>query len=94
MQCEEKIAGGKLVCIEVWSADSSTADAVRISGDFFLHPEDSIRDIEDSLVGLPLSSDESAIESTIAKSLQKRDASLVGVSAKDLARLFARAVSR
>jgi len=94
MQFEEKIAGGKLVCIEVWSTDSSTADRVRISGDFFLHPEDSIEDIEDSLIGLPLDSNEGAIEARIAKSLQKRDASLIGVSAKDIARLFAKAVSK
>ncbi len=92
MQCEEKIAGGKLVCIEVWSSDSSTADRVRISGDFFLHPEDSIEDIEDSLIGAPLDSDECGIESRIARTLQKRGASLVGVSAKDIARMFVRAV--
>ncbi len=94
MQCEEKIAGGKLVCIEIWSTDSTTADRVRISGDFFLHPEDSIEDIEDSLIGLPLDSAEIAIESRVAQCLQKRDASLIGVSAKDIARLFAKAVSK
>jgi lipoate-protein ligase A len=100
MQFEEKIAGGKLVCIEVWSTDRSegqmpgTADRVRISGDFFLHPEDSIEELENSLVGLPLDSDESEIESRIMRSLGKRDASLVGVSPKDIARLFVKAVTK
>ena len=92
MRCEEKIVGGKLVCIEVWSTNQSTADRVMISGDFFLHPEDSIVDIEDSFIGMPLDSDENAVESMILKSLAKRDASLVGVSAKDIARIFSKAV--
>jgi lipoate-protein ligase A len=100
MQFEEKIAGGKLVCIEVWSTDRSegqmpgTADRVRISGDFFLHPEDSLEELESSLVGLALDSKESEIESRISKCMAKRGSSLIGVSPKDIARIFVKAVSR
>jgi len=89
MRWEEKIPGGKLVCVEV-TADGETVAKVRISGDFFLHPEEKIDEIERSVEGLPLSSGEAEIKARIEAVLEK--AELVGVSAGDLARMFRKAV--
>jgi lipoate-protein ligase A len=89
MRCEEKIAGGKLVCIEVW-ADSSAVARVRITGDFFLHPEDAIDRLERALVGAPLAVGEADAAAMLGKALG--DAQLIGASCADLARMFSRAV--
>jgi lipoate-protein ligase A len=98
MRSVEKIVGGKLVSVEVWPSDRSkgqapgTAIRVRISGDFFLHPEDAIEDMESSLTGMGLDSEESDIEATIKASLARSKATLIGATASDIARLFVKAV--
>ncbi|MFH0884094.1 MAG: lipoate protein ligase C-terminal domain-containing protein [Candidatus Micrarchaeota archaeon] len=90
MRCEEKVPGGKLVCVEVW-AEGSKVKKVKITGDFFLHPEDAIDPLERALAGSPLSIDEAEVAARFAKALG--DAQLIGASCDDLARIFAKAVN-
>jgi lipoate-protein ligase A len=90
MRCEEKIPNGKLVCIEVWEKDG-LAERVKITGDFFLHPEESITLLEDSLKGMPLKADEAEIEGKLRAALGTSQ--LIGVSTADFARIFKKAVS-
>jgi lipoate-protein ligase A len=90
MRAEEKIAGGKLVCVEV-RADGRNVGLVRITGDFFLHPEERIEALEQALVGAPLSLDEGRAAKLLGEALG--DGMLIGATAADLARLFRRAVS-
>ena len=89
MRWQEKIPNGKLVSVEVWVGDERV-EKVRITGDFFLHPEEKIDEIERSLEGLPVSSDDAEVRAKIEAALE--NAELVGVSAEDLARIFRRAV--
>lgn len=49
-QAETKVQGGKLVRLQ--AKVNGDVREVRISGDFFLHPEESIERIEEALVGL------------------------------------------
>jgi|WetSurMetagenome_2_1015567.scaffolds.fasta_scaffold150513_2 lipoate---protein ligase len=86
---QEKIPGGKLVCVEV-EADGATVARLRITGDFFLHPEEAIGRLEGSLSGIRLEISEAEAESILAQALG--DAQLIGVSCHDLARLFRKAV--
>jgi len=88
MRCE-KIKGGKLVCIEV-ALEADKVRSVSITGDFFLHPEDRIASLEESLVGTPASISQSEAEGRIKSALG--DAQLIGASCEDLARLFKEAV--
>lgn len=92
MRCEEKVPGGKLVCIELWTRDGK-AELVKLTGDFFLHPEDAVESIEGSLKGIALDSDESEIKNKISEALIRSGAQLIGASAEDLARIFKKAVS-
>jgi lipoate-protein ligase A len=96
MRCEEKIPGGKLVCVEIWPVQSGAgrpkAGSVRVSGDFFLHPEDAIYAIEDSMKGLPLDSEQDEIRGRIQEALDGKGATLIGVSPEDIARMFIKAV--
>ncbi|MBI5228383.1 hypothetical protein HY988_07360 [Candidatus Micrarchaeota archaeon] len=89
MLYQEKVPGGKLVCMEIWpSQDGSAASKVKITGDFFLHPEDSITDIENSLVGLSLACSQNELTNKIQNSLNKNNAQLIGVTPEQLAEIF------
>ncbi|HSB47035.1 MAG TPA: lipoate protein ligase C-terminal domain-containing protein [Candidatus Bilamarchaeum sp.] len=90
MRCEEKIPNGKLVCVEVW-AKGGLVERAKITGDFFLHPEERISDLERALEGLPLSASEGDAASALEKALGK--ATLIGASTADLARIFRKAVN-
>lgn len=90
MRCEEKISGGKLVCIELW-AEGGRVSRAQITGDFFLHPEERISELEGSLKGLPLSASEGEVAARLRGALG--GAVLIGVSPEDLARMFVKAVS-
>ncbi|MEW6722536.1 MAG: biotin--protein ligase [Candidatus Micrarchaeota archaeon] len=92
MRCEEKVKDGKLVCIEI-RAEGGKAFGVRITGDFFLHPEDAIEDVEKALSGMSLGSTEGEIAGAVDGALSRRGAQLIGASAADIARIFKRAVS-
>ncbi len=89
MRCEEKVAGGKLVCIELFGDEGRVARA-RITGDFFLHPEERITGLEESLVGLPLDAPEGVVAARLRSALG--GAQMIGVAPEDLARMFRRAV--
>lgn len=77
-----KIPGGKLVKVKLW-VESEKIERITILGDFFLHPEETIQTIENSLAGAKLNS--SSIESIITKVMMKSDAKLIGASPEDLA---------
>lgn len=81
---------GKLVCVEV-DADSEKTTKVKITGDFFLHPEDALEKVEQALTGVPLSIEETEVVSKVNEALG--DASLIGATAEDLARIFKKAVA-
>lgn len=51
MRGEFKVPGGKLVAVDVVTADGVITEAF-VSGDFFLEPDEALEDINDALVGL------------------------------------------
>ncbi|MFW9807729.1 MAG: lipoate--protein ligase family protein, partial [Candidatus Thorarchaeota archaeon] len=57
---------------------------IKILGDFFLHPEESILTIESTLEGLPL--DEIKIKNKIELVLKNSDATLIGATPSDFAK--------
>lgn len=57
---------------------------LRITGDFFLHPEDLIEEMERVLIGLPI--EEGEISNTIEELIEKRNGAMVGVAPADIAR--------
>ena len=91
MRCEEKVPNGKLVCVSVETQNGQVTE-VKITGDFFLHPEETIEKIEHSLEGVPVDIDEAEAASRIGTALE--GAQLIGATAEDLARIFKKAVSQ
>ncbi len=92
MRYEEKVPGGKLVCIEIWPSSDKTVSKIKITGDFFLHPEDCITEIEKSLVGLSLDSSQLDLTKILESILTRNNAQLIGVTPEQLADLFNKAV--
>ena len=81
----EKVEGGKLVRIEI--DFNHKINSVRITGDFFLHPEESINEIEDALKGLDINESEKNIKKILENIIQKENIELVGINAEVIARL-------
>jgi lipoate---protein ligase len=90
MRHEEKISGGKMLAVEA-EVSGQAITRVKITGDFFLHPEDALLALEKSLTGINAGTGEDEMESIAAKSLE--GANLIGASAKDIARILKKAVS-
>ena len=89
-QAAKKVPGGKLVRIKI-DADSNI-NKVQISGDFFLHPEESLPFIEEQISGLSVSTTEDLFASIIQKAITERRANFIGVSATDIAELVVEAL--
>ena len=88
----EKVSGGKLVRLEL-EHDGSRIKRVKITGDFFMHPEDGLAEIESALAGIGINSDESAFTSRISEVVSSSSIQLVGFSAETLASLAKRAIA-
>lgn len=80
-----KVPGGKLIKVKL-KVSSEKIEQVRILGDFFLHPEETILAIEDSLLGSI--EDEKALTETIERSLSESEATLIGATASDFSKVI------
>lgn len=85
---ELKVAGGKLVRAEV-EVEGGVLVNVKLTGDFFLYPEDSIFDLESTLKGLSANVDFASI---IEAKLAQIGAQLLGASPRDLGEVIRRAL--
>lgn len=87
-----KIPGGKLVRVDV-SYDVNAIHSVKITGDFFLHPEEVFEAIVDlcAHAGLPLQKEKLA--ERISKLLEDNGAELIGASPSDLVNTLEEALS-
>lgn len=85
---EVKVPGGKLVRAEV-SVEGGRLAEVKITGDFFLYPEEAIFGLEASLKGLSVGLDYAPL---IESELRRAGAELVGASPRDVAEAIRRAV--
>jgi len=82
-RAEYKVKGGKLIKVQL-TARNRKIKKIKITGDFFLHPEEVIEDIEQMLEGHIL--DECELSSLIETVMRDKQAVSLGVSPKDFAR--------
>lgn len=76
MHGEYKVPGGKLVVVDVETADDRLTK-VSLSGDFFLEPDDALELITGAVVGAPVTATSTALGERIADALPE-DVSMVG----------------
>lgn len=78
-----KVFGGKLLRISVNFHE--VVESVKITGDFFLYPEESITDVEHALSGLSARASEREILRALCDDPKCRSVQFVGVSFDDIA---------
>jgi len=85
-----KVPGGKLLKI-VLEPQDNRIKSIRIMGDFFLHPEESIIELENGLRGAELSED-NLIE-LVENFLSKPDVILLGATSNDIVKAIFLAIN-
>ncbi len=85
-QAERKVKGGKFLCVSV-RHESNLIASLKLTGDFFIHPEDSLEKIERSVVGMPLNRPEDIAEAINAV-VRSDNIKILGFSVNDLANLI------
>ena len=87
----EKIPGGKLLKIRV--RFSKNIDSVDILGDFFAHPEKSIKEIEDLIQGTDVDFDPGNLTQKIEDHVSKNDYQLIGLDPEGIVRVMEKAIA-
>ena len=88
LRAEHKVKGGKLIKIQLRMKDDRI-DAIKITGDFFMHPEELIDDLEKTLIGCPL--DKEKITETIENFIESREVTLLGAAPEDFVKCIMKA---
>lgn len=88
MKAELKVPGGKLIRVDCAIKNGKIVSA-KITGDFFMHPEETINSLEKNIVGSAIS--ENDIERRVNESL-KDDITLVGASNADFTSVIVQAI--
>lgn len=83
-----KVPGGKLIRVAV-ELESGRAIRVRVSGDFFAHPENLFEEAEASLSGLPAAE----LPAAAAAVFSRPDLVIFGASPGDIAEALERAAA-
>ncbi|MBO0811824.1 MAG: lipoate--protein ligase family protein [Microlunatus sp.] len=92
MRGEYKVPGGKLVAADV-EVDNGVLSTVRISGDFFLEPDNALESIDRALTGLPEDSSVRQLSAIVAATAGP-DTHLIGFDPDAVAIAVRRAVGR
>jgi lipoate-protein ligase A len=88
MKSEYKVPGGKLLACEIMVKGGIITD-IKLSGDFFMHPETAITELEEAIQGIAIE----IIQAKIEDFFQKKEISLFGVSPKDFMTVIQLALS-
>ncbi len=86
----QKVKEGKIVKVEVEYND--IIEKLKITGDFFLHPEDVLDDIEKSMVGLKKDVKFDTLVFKIHSIARARNAQMIGISPESVASVIMEAI--
>ena len=81
-QSSKKVSGGKLIRLDV--TYSNKVERVKITGDFFLHPEDLISSIEESLSRCDIPVNHAMLVQKIDLIIHENEATMIGISPEDI----------
>ena len=73
---------GKLLRIDVTYDDH--IENIKITGDFFIHPEDTLEQIVSELKGLPLPFQPDSVTRKISYVIQNNEAEMIGITINDI----------
>ena len=82
-RAELKVPGGKMMVAET-EVEAGLLVRVKITGDFFMHPEEAIEELEEALTGIPAA----AIEAAVEGFFRGRAVDIIGASPGDFVRVL------
>jgi len=85
-----KVPGGKMIRLDI-AIDDGTVTSIRITGDFFMYPEEAVESIERFLTGKKISESLAAETDSF---LKRKGIRLVGLAADDIAEAISMAAGR
>ncbi len=85
-----KVPDGKLLEVKLYYDD--VIKEVQILGDFFVYPEESLKDIENLLVGTKIQEREEEMAEKVRKFIRTRHVELIGMTPEAIARAITIAV--
>jgi len=88
-RAEFKVPGGKLMAAETEAVDGRLV-RVKITGDFFMHPEEAIEDLEAAVTGVPT---DTGLEEAVERFFGSRSIDLIGASPADFIRVIRMSLS-
>jgi len=86
-RAEYKVPGGKLIRVRV-EAEANRIKGIKFTGDFFLHPETDLEELERLLIGV----EAKAVREAISKFFEERGTILIGVSPGDFVKVVLKAL--
>ena len=86
-----KVTNGKLIRIEL-QAEQNKITSIKVSGDFFMHPEQAIQVLEKQLHNSEL--DEAKLQEKISSIVEENSVQLFGFKPEDLAKAIMMAVKK
>lgn len=89
-QARQKVKEGKVVKVQI--EYDEVIETIRITGDFFLHPEDILDKIEKGIIGLERTVSEERIISNINITIAGEDIQMIGISPESIAGLVKEAL--
>ena len=84
---ENKIKGGKLIRIKC-EIKEDILNKIKFSGDFFLHPEEKLNELEELLQGMKINE----INTNIINFFRKNNVFLLGIKEDDFVNIFESAI--
>jgi lipoate-protein ligase A len=81
-RAEYKVPGGKLLAAEL-GVEGDRLMGVKITGDFFMHPEAAINELEKALNKTPIAD----LENNVKSFFQDNDVTLFGIEARDFVKV-------
>ncbi len=90
-RASKKVKEGKLVKVEVEYGE--VIKIIKITGDFFLLPEDALETIEKSMLGLEKEAGSEVIASKIRSVAETRNVQMLGIGPESLAQVIREALN-
>lgn len=85
----EKVPGGKLLRVKIdFNQEEGIIDDVEVEGDFFIHPEEFVDDMEQLLVNLDQKDSEESIAAALSRLVEEEGAELIGLTPESIAKAF------
>lgn len=88
-----KVQNGKLLRMEL-EFDTTRLRTIKICGDFFIHPEETVLEWEKTLEKIPVESTPDRIQQKLETIVKKNNSQLIGINTEIISKLISEAIKQ